>query len=133
MTDRKWTEKLMGAMEALSDAKKVGKIRAVGVSCHSLAALRATAENGWADVVMVRINYEGVNMDSSHKNVLSILSDLYESETGIVGMKVLGVGKFASVATKAIDYVFSLNLFHAVTIGMMDKMMLKENIQIMGK
>jgi len=132
MTDRRWTEKYRGARDALSMMKKAGRIRSVGVSCHSLGALRATAEDEWADVVMVRMNYKGIHMDSTHKKILTMLRGLHDSGTGIIGMKVFGVGKLASDAKEAIDFVFSLGLIHAVTIGMMDRVMMEENIQNMG-
>ena len=43
VTERDWTTRYRGAMDVLSEAKARGVIRAHGVSCHSLAALRAAA------------------------------------------------------------------------------------------
>lgn len=79
------------------------------------------------------MNYKVVNMDDNHRNVLPALKDLYDSGIGIIGMKIMGVGKLASCAKEAIDYIFSLNLIHAVTIGMTDKKMLNENLIITGE
>ena len=42
MTHPDWPRRYADAMDVLSRAKQAGKIRALGVSCHSLNALKAT-------------------------------------------------------------------------------------------
>lgn len=56
VTQRDWPMRYRGAMDALARAKSQGKVRAVGVSCHGVGALRAAAETDWAEVVLARIN-----------------------------------------------------------------------------
>ena len=116
-TQAKWPERSSDAMEALSRAVAQGKVRAVGVSCHGLGALRAAAETDWAQVVLARINYAGVNMDGKPSQVAPLLERLYAAGKAVYGMKVLGCGRLAGEARTAIEYVFQLGTVHAITIG----------------
>jgi aryl-alcohol dehydrogenase-like predicted oxidoreductase len=133
MTDDKWIEKYRGAMDALSEAKKRGTVRAVGVSCHSMAALKATAINDWAEVVMVRINYKGVDMDGPLEKVLPIIGQMHLQGKGIIGMKVLGAGLLSNDPGVAIEQVFSFGVFDAITLGMVNGDMVKQNSKIVQK
>ncbi len=56
-------EKRAGALEALLALKEEGKVRAIGLSSHGLEALKAAAEMPEIEVVWVRINFAGLNMD----------------------------------------------------------------------
>lgn len=51
ITDPNWNVNMKGAMEALSEAKEEGIIRAHGISCHSLGALEAAADEPWVSRV----------------------------------------------------------------------------------
>jgi predicted aldo/keto reductase-like oxidoreductase len=133
MTSRDWTSRYEEAMQALSRAKDQGKVRAIGISCHSLAALDAAAKTYWTDVVMVRINYAGVNMDAAPKKVEPLLAEMYAAGKAIIGMKVLGVGRLGNDPRGAMDYVFGLGTVHAITIGMQSREELFENIQAVGE
>jgi len=76
ITDEQWTQNLKGAMDALSEAKQKGIIKAHGVSCHSLYALRAAADSPWVDVDLARINPAGVAMDARPDVVISVLQKM---------------------------------------------------------
>jgi aryl-alcohol dehydrogenase-like predicted oxidoreductase len=128
MTRADWTQRYAGAMDALSRAKEEGKVRAVGVSCHGMGALRAAAETDWAEVVLVRINPAGVNMDASPSKVAPVIERMYASGKAVYGMKVLGCGQLAGEARAAIEYVFQLGTVHAVTIGTSRREHLHENL-----
>lgn len=130
ITQPDWTQHLTGAMEALSRAKEEGKLRAVGVSCHSLGALSAAAESDWVEVAMVRINPDSMNMDASPAKVVPIIEKMYASGKAIYGMKVLGCGQLAKKARTTIQYVFQLGTIHAITIGISTKEQLFENINL---
>jgi len=54
-----------GALAALLDCKKAGKIRAVGISSHGLSALKAVIGMPEIDLVWARINFSGLCMDRS--------------------------------------------------------------------
>ena len=130
VTQADWPQRRAGAMEALSRAQEQGKVRAVGVSCHGLGALRAAAETDWAEVVLARINMAGVNMDASPAKVAPVIERLYASGKAVYGMKVLGCGQLAGKARAAIQYVFQLGVVHAITIGISRREQLLENVRL---
>jgi aryl-alcohol dehydrogenase-like predicted oxidoreductase len=128
MTQADWPRSHAGAMAALSRAKEQGKVRAVGVSCHGLGALRAAAESDWAEVVLARINMAGVNMGASPAEVVPIIEQMYVSGKAVYGMKVLGCGQLARKTRAAIQYVLQLGVVHAVVIGTSRREHLLENV-----
>jgi len=125
-----WPKRYTGAMEALSRAKEQGRVRAVGISSHSLGALRAAADTDWADVVLVRINSAGVNMDAPLAKVVPVIERLYTAGKAVYGMKVLGGGQLAHDARAAIQYVLQLGTVHAITIGMSRREHFDENLRL---
>ena len=68
VTDPDWNKNMKGAMEALSEAKEEGTIRAHGISCHSIGALETAADEPWVDVDLARFNPGGVAMDADVSN-----------------------------------------------------------------
>jgi aryl-alcohol dehydrogenase-like predicted oxidoreductase len=128
MTRPDWSQRYADAMEALSRAKEQGKVRAVGVSCHGLGALRAAAETDWAEVVLARINMAGVNMGASPAKVVPIIERLYASGKAVYGMKVLGCGRLAGKARAAIQHVLKLGVVHSLVIGTSARGQLLENV-----
>ena len=133
MTQADWPLQYAGAMEALTRAKEEGKVRAVGVSCHGLGALRAAAETDWAEVVLVRINSAGVNMDASPAAVAGVIEGMHGSGKAVFGMKVLGCGQLVGDGRGAIQYVFQLGTVHAITIGTTSPEQLEENTRLVGE
>ena len=130
MTQADWPQRYTGAMEALSRAKEQGKVRAVGVSCHGLEPLRAAEVTAWAEVVLVRINPAGVNMDASPAKVAPIIERLYTSGKAVYGMKVLGCGQLAGKARAAMQYVFELGVVHSIVIGTSQRRHLLESVKL---
>ena len=63
MTDGEWTDKFKRIMDGFNAAKEKKWIRAKGVSCHSLPALRAGAASDWTEVHLVRVNPQGKYTD----------------------------------------------------------------------
>jgi hypothetical protein len=100
----------------------------VGVSCHSLGALRAAAESDWVDVVLARINYAGINMDGGPERVVPLIERLYAAGKAVYGMKVLGAGRLADDARAGIEYVLGLGTVHALTIGISQHAHLQQNV-----
>ena len=92
LTEPDWTTKFTGAMDALSEAKQKGIIRAHGCSCHSIEALRAAAKSPWVEVDLARINPIGAIMDADPATVVGVLKEMKASGKAVVGMKILGQG-----------------------------------------
>jgi 1-deoxyxylulose-5-phosphate synthase len=117
VTEGDWTTRYRGAMDVLSEAKQKGIIRAHGVSCHSIEALRAAAASPWVDIDLVRLNPIGSHMDADPATVISVIKQMRAQGKGIVGMKILGQGDLRDRPSEAIRYALGTGILDAFTIG----------------
>ena len=117
VTESDWTTRFRGVMDVLSEAKQKGVIRAHGVSCHSIGALRAAAASPWVDIDLVRLNPVQAHMDADPETVTGVIRQMRSSGKGIVGMKILGQGAMRSRQSEAINYALSSGVLDAFTIG----------------
>lgn len=120
MTNGNWQEEKKPYIEALSEAKQKGIIKTVGLSCHSFEALKMAAEDPWVDVILARINPEGIAMDAGPSEVMAVLKKAHDSGKGIIGMKIFGEGKLAeeSQRDKSLQYVIGSKNVDCMTIGL---------------
>jgi predicted aldo/keto reductase-like oxidoreductase len=120
MTNDKWQEEKKPYIEALSEAKQKGIIKTLGVSCHNFEALKLAVDDPWVDVILARINPEGLVMDASSEEVMAVLKKAHDSGKGIIGMKIFGEGKMAeeSRREKSLQYVIGSKNVDCMTIGM---------------
>jgi aryl-alcohol dehydrogenase-like predicted oxidoreductase len=112
-----WTTRYRGVMDVLSEAKQKGTIRAHGVSCHSIEALRAAAASPWVEVDLVRLNPIGSHMDADPDTVIKVIKQMRADGKGIIGMKILGQGDLRDRPSEAIRYALSTGVLDAMTIG----------------
>jgi aryl-alcohol dehydrogenase-like predicted oxidoreductase len=112
-----WTTRYRGCMDVLSEAKEKGIIRAHGVSCHTIGALRAAAASPWVEVDLVRLNPIQSYMDAAPATVISVIKQMRASGKGVVGMKILGQGDLRSHPSEAIRYALGTGVLDAFTIG----------------
>jgi 1-deoxyxylulose-5-phosphate synthase len=117
VTESDWTTRYRGVMDALSEAKHKGVIRAHGVSCHSLTALRAAAASPWVEVDLVRLNPIGSHMDADPDTVIKVIKQMRADGKGIIGMKILGQGDMRDRPSEAIRYALNSGVLDAFTIG----------------
>jgi 1-deoxyxylulose-5-phosphate synthase len=117
VTESDWTTRYRGVMDNLSEAKHQGIIRAHGVSCHSLTALRAAAASPWVEVDLVRLNPIGSHMDADPDTVIKIIKQMRADGKGIIGMKILGQGDMRDKPSEAIRYALNSGVLDAFTIG----------------
>jgi len=117
VTEADWTTRYLSAMDALSEAKQKGIIRAHGCSCHSIEALRTAAKSEWVEVDLVRINPIGSHMDADPDTVVGVIRGMRAAGKGIVGMKILGQGDLRDRQNEAIRYALGLGVLDAFTIG----------------
>jgi predicted aldo/keto reductase-like oxidoreductase len=119
MTNGKWQEEKKAYIDALSEAKQKGIVKAVGLSCHSFEALRIAASDPWVDVILARINPEGVIMDSHPDEVMAVLKQAHNNGKGIIGMKIFGEGKLVqeSQREKSLKYAINSKNVDCMTIG----------------
>lgn len=128
-----WNRSRRGAMKALDEAKRAGTVRAVGVSVHSLAALRTAVDEPWVDVILVRLNHAGVSMDGRPDEVLPLVRRAAAAGKGVCAMKVFGCGELAADPQRAIRFVLETGCVHALTIGPTDDRHLPQLVDIVTR
>jgi predicted aldo/keto reductase-like oxidoreductase len=120
VTSEKWPSELSHYMEILAQLKKKGIIRAHGVSCHSLGALRACIDEPWVDSVHTRINPYGASMDGPPEEVASVLRNMHDAGKAVVGMKLIGEGRFRDsdeMRDNSVRYVLGLGCVDTMVVG----------------
>lgn len=117
ITDPDWNTNMKGAMEALSEAKEDGLIRAHGISCHSLGALQTAADEPWVDVDLARYNPGGIAMDADVPVVRDVLTRMKKNGKDILGMKVYGAGKLADKKDECLEFHTGSGFIDAFTLG----------------
>jgi hypothetical protein len=127
--DPRWTETTRAAQDGLSEAKARKTILAHGVSTHGLPALGTVLGNKWVDVSLLRTNHAGVHMDTPDVGDPDIIGDvqqvvahtrkIHAQGTGVVGMKLIGEGRFTKPEEReaSIRFVMGLGSVDAITIG----------------
>ena len=92
VTESDWTVRYRGVMDVFSEAKRQGKVRAVGVTCHSFGALEAAAASDWVEVNQVRWNPRAAHMDAGVEKARALFARMRAKGQGMIGMKVVGQG-----------------------------------------
>ncbi|MBI5381835.1 MAG: aldo/keto reductase [Opitutae bacterium] len=121
MTAPGWFDQFRRQADELEELRQQGVIRAHGVSIHSLDALKACVGLPWVQVVHARINAYGANMDDKDPaRVAPVLQDLHRAGKGVLGMKLIGEGKFTKEPAKideSLKYVLGLGAVDAMLVG----------------
>ena len=115
-----WPDQLRKQMDILSKQKEQGKIRALGVSCHSLEALEAAVTEPWVESVHTRINPYGMSMDGSPEEVVPVLKKLHAAGKGVIGMKIIGEGRLRNDDARrdaSVKYALDLGCVHILNVG----------------
>jgi aryl-alcohol dehydrogenase-like predicted oxidoreductase len=115
-----WPDQLRKQMDILSKLKSQGKIRALGVSCHSIGALEAAAKEPWVESVHTRINPYGMSMDGSPEEVVPVLKKLHAAGKGVVGMKIIGEGRLRNDDARrdeSVKFALGLGCVHILNVG----------------
>jgi aryl-alcohol dehydrogenase-like predicted oxidoreductase len=120
VTSPKWPEELRKQMDLLSKLKERGKVRALGVSCHSLQALERCATEPWVESVHTRINPYGMSMDGPPEKVVPVLKQIHAAGKGVVGMKIIGEGRLRNDPEKrqaSIKFALELGCVDVLNVG----------------
>ncbi|TWT68558.1 aldo/keto reductase [Crateriforma conspicua] len=133
MTTPDWSEQLQPYMEAFDEAKKSGKLRAVGVSCHNLEALKIASQSDWVDVILARINPHGAKMDGKVDDVVSVLTEARKNGKAIIGMKIYGEGTLADKADECIRFAQSNGLLDTMTVGAETPEQMDQTLRLIAK
>ena len=146
MTRDAWTDEWKRVMDGFNEAKEKKWIRAKGVSCHSLPALRAATASDWTEVHLVRVNPQGIYTDgevadwnsSSHHDISPVMQEIktmHEKGHGVIGMKIFGAGTFTGTADreKSIRFAMACKEIDAVVIGFTSTQQIDEAIERMNR
>lgn len=119
MHEKDWPKKMAPIIDVLIDAKKQGKVRSIGVSCHGMDPLLDAVGCDWIDNHLVRINPVGVKMDGTADDVSTQIAKMHAMDRGVIGMKIYGEGAFKTREERlqSLKYVLGLGTVPAFTIG----------------
>jgi aryl-alcohol dehydrogenase-like predicted oxidoreductase len=117
MMDADWPDRKRGAMEYLTDLQSRGIVRTKGISCHSLPALNTAVKTDWLEVILTRINPAGIAMDATPEKVIPVHKQLKAAGKGVIGMKILGVGRLRSKADECLQFALAQEAVDCFTIG----------------
>jgi aryl-alcohol dehydrogenase-like predicted oxidoreductase len=138
MGNDRWPAEFERIRDELSDLKRTGAVRAVGVSCHDFGALQVAAKHPWVDVIFARVNYKcgpEYACDGPVEEISRVLKDARKNGKAVVGMKIFGAGKLTKPEEKdtSLKFVFSNGLVDAVTVGMLKTEEVDDTLQRMGR
>ena len=123
-----WPEDFKRLRDEFSEAKQKKIILAHGASCHGLLPLRAFPGAKWLDVALLPVNHDGTRMDTIEgesedkgdvNEVVGHIKKLRAQGTGVLGMKLIGEGRFTTPEQRdaSLKFVMKLGTVDAVTIG----------------
>ena len=125
--DRSLYEKRAGAFKALLDLKERGKIKAVGLSCHSADLVSASAGVKELDIVFPLINYKGMGiMEGTLFDMEQAIAKCRDAGKGIYLMKVLAGGNFLENYGEALTFARSLG--YSIALGMVSEKEVDHNL-----
>lgn len=130
MTKEGWTDDFKRVMDGFSEAKEKKWIRAKGVSCHTIGALRNAVDSDWTEVHLVRVNPQGRYMDDVKSAwgpdakadvapVIEQIKAMHAKGHGVIGMKIFGNGDFKNKdeRERSIRFAMAKPEINAVVIG----------------
>lgn len=110
------------AIEALIEAKRQGKVRAIGVSTHRIEAVRDIVDFDELEVVFSLINPMGLGIeDGSAKEMRQALKRARKAGKAVMAMKPLGGGNLLRHRVPCLKYARSLldhKIVDTVALGM---------------
>ncbi len=121
VTDARWPTQQARMRDELSELKQRGVVRAVGCSCHTLAALRVAAQDPWVDVLFARINpgHQRMDPDGTVEQVADTLRLARANGKGVVGMKIYGAGHWRTPEQRrqSLELALTTGVTDAISIG----------------
>lgn len=119
------------ALERLIEAREKGIVRAVGLSTHTVAGVRAVLDRPEIDVVHPLFNIRGLGIhDGSRETMLGAIKSAWSQGKGIYLMKALGGGHLLHQAEQALQYAFGQQYAAAVAVGMQTRAEIDFNVQL---
>lgn len=107
------------ALEYFIKMKEKGIIRAVGISTHTIAAVKASINMTEIEVIHPIINKNGLGIqDGTVDEMIEALAIAKANGKGIYGMKPLGGGNLISSVDECFEFVLNLPFLDSIAVGM---------------
>jgi aryl-alcohol dehydrogenase-like predicted oxidoreductase len=141
----KWHEELQRVEDEISEAKVRKIVVGQGASVHGLPALRAFPGNKWLEIAMIRMNHNGVKMDTESTRDVNEAGNVDEvvrhtrkvhgEGMGVISMKLAGEGAFTTREDRlaALKFTMALGVVDSVTIGFKSAAEIDEAIENMDR
>jgi len=128
------------AFEYYLEQKQAGVIKAVGLSTHHIAAVKAAAKVPEMDVIHPIVNRRGLGIcDGTVDEMLEAIKEAHDAGKGIYGMKIFGGGNLLGEFEDALRFGLSIPWLDSIAVGMQSidevrmNVTLFENIENMDK
>lgn len=128
-----WDKDCAGYIEGLFEAKQQGHVKALGMSCHTLEALKRAAELDWVELALTRINPYGVIMDGKPEEVMPVQRKFKARGASVMGMKIFGNGKLVKKRDECMRFAQGLGYLDSMTIGLESTKHIDNTLELMHK
>jgi predicted aldo/keto reductase-like oxidoreductase len=119
------------AIRYLSEAKAEGKIRAVSISTHNVAAVKAACKMPEIDVIHPLLNIKGIGIgDGNVQDMLSAIEMAKKWGKGIYSMKPIGGGNLIPDIESCFKFVLDNPNIDSIAVGMQSKYEVMANVAL---
>ncbi len=120
-----------GALEYLWRAKEHGLVRAVGISTHAVAGVRAGAMHPLVEVIHPLFNQAGFGiLDGTADDMLRATRFAHQLGKGVYGMKALAGGHLWRDVPTALRYALAVEELSAIAVGMQNEAEILANVAL---
>lgn len=113
---------LRGHSEALNyfcKKKKEGIVRAIGISTHHVAAVKAAIRMNDIEVIHPILNCRGFGIqDGTLEEMIEAIKEAYTAGKGIYAMKILGGGNLINISDECFNFILNFPYIHSAAVGM---------------
>ena len=125
---------IRGHREALDyylDLKRQGVIKAVGISTHHIAAVKAAANTSEIDIIHPITNIKGLGIcDGTMEEMLAAIKEAHDNGKAIYGMKPFGGGNLLYSFKECLEFVTTIPYLHSVAVGMQSIEEVRMNVEL---
>lgn len=108
-----------GALECLLENRRKGRIKAVGISSHSIPVIRKASDNPSIDIVLSILNLTGVGLiDGNRSDMEDAVQACIKNGKGVYLMKALAGGVLTPRYDEAMSYVRAIPGVASIAVGM---------------
>jgi len=119
------------AYEQLLRAKADHLVDAVGISCHSIEAVKVATDLEGIDCIMPIFNKAGIGIiDGTRDEMYEAIKIAHNKGIGIIGMKALAGGHLIPQTHQALDFVLSCGTLDTIAIGIQSQEELLYNLSV---